>query len=156
MTQSGHITSWLDLDWTSTPQALVSIGGVRADPLRAAASTCCPSLADPKGYMSCTRSGAHYDKSITVSGRLHSLQCAMLLSSVIVASLPSLRGVVAAGNIGERRLVTWQKQALHGEVSSRTRSVTPFATRSISLCPMATLSSLVYVHSAGIDCRRKH
>ena len=46
--------SWLDLDWTSTPQALVSIDGVRADPLRAAASTCCPSLADPKGYMSCT------------------------------------------------------------------------------------------------------
>jgi len=26
-----------------------------------AASTYCPSLADPKGYMSCTRSGAHYD-----------------------------------------------------------------------------------------------
>jgi len=53
--------SWLDLNWTSTPQDLVLIDGVREDPLRAAASTCCRSLADPKGYMSCTRSGAHYD-----------------------------------------------------------------------------------------------
>ena len=43
--------SWRDSDWTSTPQALVSIDGVRADPLRAAASTYCPSLADTKGYM---------------------------------------------------------------------------------------------------------
>ena len=41
--------------------------------------------------------------------------------SVILASLPSLRGVVAAGNIGERRLVTWQKQALHGEISEPER-----------------------------------
>jgi len=45
----------------------------------------------------------------------------MLLSSVIVASLPSLRGFVAAGNVGERRLVTWQKQALYGEVSKPIR-----------------------------------
>jgi hypothetical protein len=43
----------------------------------------------------------------------------MLLSSVIVASLLS-EGFVAAGDIGERRLVTWQKQALYGDLSKQT------------------------------------
>jgi hypothetical protein len=44
----------------------------------------------------------------------------MLLSSVIVASLLLSEGFVAAGDIGERRLVTWQKQALYGDLSKQT------------------------------------
>jgi hypothetical protein len=51
--------------------------------------------------------------AITVSGRLHSWQRAMLLSSVIVDSVPSLQELCSRRErIGEPRLLTWQRQAL--------------------------------------------
>src|SRR4029079_13427731 len=92
--------SWLDLDWTSTPQALELIDGVREDPLRAAASTYCPSLEDPKGYMSCTRSGAHYDnRSPPAVACIHcNARCFCRPS---LASPPSLRGDCSPGNTGK-------------------------------------------------------
>src|SRR4029079_492059 len=87
--------SWLDLDWTSTPQALVLIDGVREDPLQAADSTYCPSLADPKGYISCTRSGAHYDnRSPSAVACIHGN--ALCCCRPSFASLPYLRGVCSA------------------------------------------------------------
>ena len=96
----------------------VLIDGVCADPLRAAASTYCPSLADPKGYMSCTRSGAHYDnRSPSAVTCIHGNARCCCRPSLRPRCLPS-EGLAAAGKIGERRLVT---QALYAEVLKPTR-----------------------------------
>jgi hypothetical protein len=83
-------------------------------------------LAGPKGYMSCTGQELtiivdHRQRSLAFMATRDALSSliAMLLSSVIVAS--TSEGSVAAGAIGERRLLTWQKQALYGELSEPKR-----------------------------------